>query len=81
MFGEYDDLMTTEEAKEALKHCKYRDPMDSELADFEKDLEFSEADFSTREAIEAAFTIDMNREYRPSIKQKREQAQQDSFGR
>jgi len=64
-------LLEIEEAKEAMRHCKYRDPRDIELAKFERNLEFSEADFSTKEAIEAAFVIDPKRKYRPSISDRR----------
>jgi len=66
------ELLEIEEAREALKHCKYRDPRDEDLEKKTKGgLEYSEADYSTKEAIESAFTIDPNRTYRPSISDKR----------
>lgn len=78
-------LLDREDAKEEMKHCKYRDPRDEELEKAEKDegrvLEYSEADFSTREAIEAAFTIDPNRKYRESISEKRGASGQSGYER
>ena len=78
-------LLEREEVREVLKHCKYRDPRDEELEKTEKEdgrmLEYSEADFSTKEAIEAAFVIDGKREYRPSISERRGSFGPGEFGR
>lgn len=78
-------LLEIDEIREVLKHCKYRDPRDKALEEDEyklgKTLEYSEADFSTKEAIERAFTIDKDRKYRPSISERRNAPNSDGFER
>lgn len=59
-------LLEKEDVREVLKHCKYRDPRDKSEKLGGMKLEYCEADFSTEEAIEAAFTVDKDRTYRKS---------------
>lgn len=62
-------LLEKEDARRVLKECKYRDPRDTEYMKKHPKvrLPFSIYDFSTKESIEAAWNIDVNREYQPPI--------------
>lgn len=59
-----EKLLEREDAREAFKNCKYRDPRDTEyMKKNKKELPFSTYDFSTKENIEKAFIVDLNRTY------------------
>lgn len=60
-----ENLLEREDAREAFKKCKYRDPRDTKYMKEHsvKKLPFSECNFSTKESIEKAFTVDLNRTY------------------
>lgn len=60
-----EKLLVREDAREAFKNCKYRDPRDTAYLKKHKGekLPFSTYDFSTKDRIEDAFKIDLNRTY------------------
>lgn len=60
-----EKLLVREDAREAFKNCKYRDPRDTAYLKKHKGekLPFSTYDFSTKDSIEGAFKIDLNRTY------------------
>lgn len=69
-FGRFaKKLLNREDAKEAMKNCKYRDPRDTAYMKKHPGirLPLSTYDFSTEENIDEIYDVDVNREYNPPM--------------
>lgn len=77
-----EKLITREDAKEVFKKCQYRDPRDTAYMKKhnEENIPLSIYDFSTKESIESAFTVDVKRKYQEPMYVQLQKAKQAKRG-